>query len=116
MLPDWRGPGIPEGHVDADRFKLGDPFHKRTDHPMVQCATLIVLVLGAGLMLTSPTVRVKDRRQRSRLGSVEATILMQRFDIQRGNHSADLRDQEQAKKQWTKAFEPAQHSPLPPPG
>ena len=116
MLPHWCGPGIPEAHVDADRLKLEGPNCKRPDHPRVQRATLVVFVLGAGLMLTRLTVRVRDRRQRSGLGCVEATILVQRFDIQRGNHSADLCDQEQAKKQWTKSVEPTKDSPLPPPG
>jgi hypothetical protein len=113
MLPHRCGPGILEGRVDADRLKLRCPYRKCPDHPMVQSATLVVLVLGAGLMLTRLTVRARDGRQRSRPGRVEATILVQRFDIERGNHTADLRDQEQAKKQWTKAFEPAKHSPLP---
>ena len=83
---------------------------------MVQRATLVVFVLGAGLMLTRLPVRVSHGRRCSCLGRVEATILVQRFNVDRGDHTADLRDQEQAKKQRTKAFEPAKHSPLPPSG
>jgi hypothetical protein len=98
MLRHRCGPGILEGHVDADRLKLEGPNRKRTDHPMVQCATLVVFILGAGLMLTRLFVRVRHGRHCIRLGRVEATILVQGFNVERGDHTADLRDQEQAKK------------------
>jgi hypothetical protein len=91
MLANRRCPRLLEDHVDGGRHNLEGPIRQRAHHPVVQRTTLVVLVMGSGLMLTRLAIGV---RRGESAGYAQGSILVQLINVDQGDDAPDLRDEE----------------------
>jgi hypothetical protein len=71
---------------------------EHANQPVMQGATLIVLVVRAGIVLVVRGLRLVGSGDCSRLCGVLICVLVHDIDVDQRRHAPDLREEEQAKQ------------------
>jgi hypothetical protein len=102
-----------EYRASGDRSHLLETLRHRANEPVMQGATLVVLIMGARIVLMRLRLRVIGCSHCGYLCCIEMSVLMQDVNIDQTGHTPELRKEEQAKQPSAESLKPPEHPVVP---